>query len=59
MVGDGMMTVEEARQFLRVSRSTMYELMDSGQIAYVRFGRNRRVPRRGLIEFATRGLVAG
>jgi excisionase family DNA binding protein len=54
-----MMTVEEARQFLRVSRSTMYELMDSGQVAYVRFGRNRRVPRRALITFATSGLVAG
>jgi predicted DNA-binding transcriptional regulator AlpA len=30
MVDGGMMTVEEGRQFLRVSRSTIYDLMDSG-----------------------------
>ena len=57
LVTDGMMTVEQGRQFLQVSRSTLYELMDSGQLKYVRFGRNRRIPRRALIEFAANQLV--
>jgi excisionase family DNA binding protein len=59
MVTDGLMTVEEARQFLRISRSTIYEIMDCGQLPYVKFGRNRRIPRRALIEFSTTNLVAG
>jgi excisionase family DNA binding protein len=59
LVSEGLLSVEEARQFLRVSRSTLYELMDNGQLAFVKFGRNRRIPRRALIEFSTTNLVAG
>jgi excisionase family DNA binding protein len=59
MVSDGLLTVEEARRFLSVSRSTIYELMDTGALPYVRFGRMRRVPRRALVEFSTKGLVGG
>jgi excisionase family DNA binding protein len=58
MTDDGLLTVDEARQFLRASRSTVYALMDSGDLAYVKFGRNRRIPRRALIEFATSNLIA-
>jgi excisionase family DNA binding protein len=59
IVADGLLSVEEAKAFLRVSRSTLYSLMDTNQIAYVKLGRSRRVPRRALIEFACGGLVAG
>jgi excisionase family DNA binding protein len=58
MVSEGMVTVEAARQFLGVSRSTIYALMDAGQLAYVKFGRSRRVPRRALRAFASGNLVS-
>jgi excisionase family DNA binding protein len=57
MLVDGLVGIEEGRRFLSVSRSTLYGLMDSGQLAYVKFGRNRRIPRRALIAFAEAQLV--
>lgn len=61
LVADGLMTVAEAANFLRISRSKLYSLMDQGQLAFVRLGQNghrasRRIPRRALIEFAARHL---
>jgi excisionase family DNA binding protein len=58
LVGDGFALVNEAAQFLRVSRSKVYMLMDAGELPYARFGRNRRIPRRALMEYAERSLVA-
>jgi excisionase family DNA binding protein len=57
IVADGLDTVEEARAFLRVSRSTIYSMMGSGTLRYVRLGRSRRIPHRCLIELAKGGLV--
>ena len=36
--------VREVEQLLGVSRSTVYALMTSGQLAYVKIGRCRRIP---------------
>jgi excisionase family DNA binding protein len=58
LVADGCIKLDEAQRFLQVSRSTLYELMDAGELPYLRFGRNRRIPRRALIEFAQRAIVA-
>jgi excisionase family DNA binding protein len=57
IVADGLETIEDARAFLSVSRTTLYQLMDTGKIAFVRFGRNRRIPRRALMDFAKEQLV--
>jgi excisionase family DNA binding protein len=38
-----LLTVEAAARCLGLSRSTIYQLMDSGQLAYCRFGRARRI----------------
>ncbi len=40
----GVATLAEAGEFLKLSRSTLYGLMDSGQLAYSRFGKSRRIP---------------
>ncbi len=56
LVGDGLLTVSEATAFLRLSRSTLYTLMDAGELAYVRIGRSRRIPRRALIDLAAVSL---
>ena len=59
LVADGLMTVREAAEFLRLSPSTLYTLMDHGELAFVKFGRSRRIPRRGVVELAARGLRGG
>jgi excisionase family DNA binding protein len=56
LMRDGLDRVEEAGRFLGISRSRVYELMDSGELAYVKIGRSRRIPRRSLIEFAAHRL---
>lgn len=42
------MTVGEARRFLRLSRTTMYERLRSGEIAARRFGRQYRISKEAL-----------
>ncbi len=59
LVADGLMTVREAAQFLRLSRSSVYALMDHGELAFVKLGRSRRIPRRALVELAASGLRGG
>jgi excisionase family DNA binding protein len=41
----------DVAQRLGVARSTVWRLMDSGELPYVRFGRNRRVEARTLLRF--------
>ncbi len=64
MVADGLMTVPEAGAFLRLSRSTLYNLMESGRLPYVRLGGDgrraaRRIPRRAVVALAAAHLVGG
>jgi excisionase family DNA binding protein len=40
---DGLANVGEAMEFLRVSRSSLYSLMDRGVLPYVKLGASRRV----------------
>ncbi|MDF0673244.1 MAG: helix-turn-helix domain-containing protein [Nitrospira sp.] len=42
------MTVVEARTFLRLSRSTMYDRLRSGEIPARKFGRQFRIPKESL-----------
>ncbi|REJ91098.1 MAG: DNA-binding protein [Planctomycetota bacterium] len=39
-----LLTVREAAELLRLGRSTLYNLMDRGLLAYVKIGRARRIP---------------
>jgi excisionase family DNA binding protein len=57
LVQDGLISVAQAARFLSVSRSTMYKLMDSGNIRYLKVGRARRVPRKALIDFVAGNMV--
>ena len=56
LMRDGLDRVEAARRFLGISRSRIYELMDAGELPFVKIGRSRRIPHRALIEFAGRHL---
>ena len=59
LVEDGLMRVREACEFLRLSRSSVYALMDHGELAFVKLGRSRRIPRRAVVELAARALQGG
>jgi excisionase family DNA binding protein len=51
-LGDGrplLVTVDEVAEMLNLSRSKTYEMVASGQLPSVRFGRAVRVPLRALI----------
>jgi excisionase family DNA binding protein len=51
--------VPEAARFLSISRSKLYEMMDKGELAYVKLGRCRRIRRRELTDLVSRKLRGG
>ena len=59
LVADGLMTVKECAEFLHLSRSSVYELMNSGDLCYAKLGRSRRIPRRAVVELAACELRGG
>jgi excisionase family DNA binding protein len=54
---DGFADVQEAAEFLSMSRSSIYKLMEAGHLKYAKFGKARRIPWRALREYAERCLV--
>jgi len=52
-----LLTVAEAANQLALSRSTLYNLMDRGELAYVRIGRTRRIPQDELNRLIRESLV--
>ncbi len=46
--GSVLLTVQEARKLLRVSRNSCYELIRQGRIPHIRLGRRILIPRHGL-----------
>ncbi len=59
MCSAGLLTVKGAAEFLSVSRSKLYELMNGGELWFVKIGRSRRIPLRAVVELAARGLQGG
>lgn len=50
----GLVTVEDAAEYLELSRSKVYELLADGELPSVRIGRSRRVSVSDLEEFVAR-----
>ncbi len=46
------MTIREAVAFLRLGRSTLYGLMERGDLPYACIGARRLIPRRALVDLA-------
>lgn len=57
LVAEGLVTIRQAEEFLGLKRSKIYQLMDRGEIPYVKFGSARRIPRRALVTYAAARLV--
>ena len=51
LVEDGLLSVSEAQEFTRLSRSDIYARMERGELAYCKLGRRRLIPRRALIDW--------
>jgi excisionase family DNA binding protein len=57
LVSDGLRSIAEACEYLSVSRSTLYLLMDGGELAYCKIRGARRIPYRALVALAAKCLV--
>jgi excisionase family DNA binding protein len=49
-----LLTVKEAAALIGIGRTTLYQLMDSGEIASVHVGSSRRIPLLSVHEFVER-----
>ena len=58
IMADGLDRVADAARFLKVSPSSVYNLMGRGRLPYVKIGKSRRIPRRSLVAFAAANLVS-
>ena len=56
LVQDGLMTIREAAAFLGLGRSTIYGLMERGELPYACIGARRLIPRRALVDLAASHL---
>ena len=56
LVKDGLMTIREAIAFLRLGRSTLYGLMERGDLPYACIGARRLIPRRALVDLVASHL---
>jgi excisionase family DNA binding protein len=59
LVQNGSFTLKEARDFSKLSISTLYALMGRGELAFIKIGRSRRIPVNALVELAAKNLIGG
>jgi excisionase family DNA binding protein len=52
---DEFFTIDEVAQMFKVTRTTVYEWMRSGELAYVQVGARRRVTRSAIDAFVKEG----
>jgi excisionase family DNA binding protein len=56
LVADGLLKIVQAETLSGLGRSKLYDLMDSGELPYVKIGRARRIPRQALLELMAQHL---
>ena len=59
MVQEGLVTIETAREFLDISRASLYRLINDGTLPTVKLIGARRIPRRALIDLAASRVTVG
>ena len=57
LVKNGFVSIVFSAKFLNLSRTSVYALMDSGDLPYAKFGRARRIPHAALLEYAKKQIV--
>lgn len=58
-IGEGLVTVKEAGRLLSLSRSTLYLMMDRGELRYAKIGGARRIPKQALGKLVHDCLLGG
>jgi excisionase family DNA binding protein len=58
LASEGAYSVPEAVEFTGLGRTTLYMLMDRGELPYAKVGARRLIPKRALVELIERNLVA-
>lgn len=58
-LAEGLLTVAETGRLLHLARTTVYRLMNAGQLQYVRIGKARRIPKAAVYDFVRRNLRGG
>ena len=53
----GFADITEVQAYLKLSKATVYNLMESGALDYAHFGRRRRVPWESVYAYANQNLV--
>lgn len=56
--GGGLRPVQDVAKFLSVSRSKVYQLMESGKLPYVKLGKSRRVRWSDVIRLVESNLIS-
>lgn len=54
---DRLYTVKEVQDYLRLSRSKVFELLSTGEIASLKIGTSRRIPSKALRDFVEAKLA--
>jgi excisionase family DNA binding protein len=57
LVADGMVTIAEAQEMTRLSRSELYVRMDRGELPFAKLGKRRMIPRKAIIALMAQSLV--
>lgn len=57
LMADGLVSVQEAMDFARLSRTDVCARMNSGELRSVKIGGRRLIPKRALIDLLSRNLV--
>jgi excisionase family DNA binding protein len=58
LIDGGLERIGATARLLNVSRSTVYQLIDTRKLPSVRIGKCRRVPRNAILEYVARNTVA-
>jgi excisionase family DNA binding protein len=56
--GAGLASVKDAERYLGLSRATIYQLMEKGELRYAKIGRSRRIPWSALEQLVEKSMVA-
>lgn len=51
------LTVSQVAKLLSLSRTKIYQMMDDGELKYMRFGRSRRIPQEALDQLMQSSMV--
>jgi len=57
LLSEGLLDVREAENFSGLKKSKLYNLMQTGELAYVKIGSARRIPRKALVNLMAKNLV--